>query len=273
MPELPEVEVTRRGLSEILAGEQIHRVTVREPRLRWPIDPVIGQGAVDEARCTSIDRRAKYLVLRTTKGDLIAHLGMSGAFRVESPTAERDAHDHWWIELADGREVRYRDPRRFGSLFLTPAGDAESHALLSKLGPEPFDDAFSGEYLHGITRRRKRRLRDVLLDSRVVAGVGNIYASEAAHYAGIHPLRMAGRIARARYVALVDSVRDVLRTAIERGGTTLRDFHAVDGDVGENQLTLAVYGREGEPCSSCGSEIRRRTITQRSAYWCPNCQS
>ncbi|MCA8959223.1 MAG: bifunctional DNA-formamidopyrimidine glycosylase/DNA-(apurinic or apyrimidinic site) lyase [Planctomycetes bacterium] len=274
MPELPEVETTRRGLAATLLGRRIDRVDVRERRLRWPVTPGLPR-VLEGGTVRSVDRRAKYLLISVdhddgAHGTLIVHLGMSGSLRWEPVGAPLRVHDH--LEFRVGRRVlRYHDPRRFGAVLWTSASP-ERHRLLVGLGPEPFDPAFDGRYLYERSRGRRIALRDFLLDGRQVVGVGNIYASEAAHRAGIHPGRAAGTISSRRFDALVDAIREVLDEAIRAGGTTLRDYRGSDGAEGEFQLRLRVYGREGEPCPQCAAPVRRRVSGQRSYFYCPKCQ-
>lgn len=271
MPELPEVETTRRGIEPHLVGRTIAGATVREPRLRWPV-PIDAVRALAGARISGVERRAKYLLVRSDRGTLMLHLGMSGSLRVVPAETAAGVHDHFDLRLDDGRCLRLRDPRRFGSVHVLPAGTDE-HALLAGLGPEPLDPGFDGDYLYARSRGRRRAVKDFLMDGRIVAGVGNIYAVEALFAAGIHPGRAAGRIARARYHRLVHELRRVLERAIARGGTTLRDFTDANGDPGYFRVALAVYGREGEPCRRCGATLRALHRGQRATVYCPRCQT
>lgn len=271
MPELPEVETTRRGIEPHLVGRSIAGTAVREPRLRWPV-PVDEVQALAGARITGVDRRAKYLLVRSDRGTLMLHLGMSGSLRVVPADTPPAVHDHFDLELDDGRCLRLRDPRRFGSVHVLAAGD-DGHPLLDGLGPEPFDARFDGDYLYERARGRRRAVKDFLMDGRIVAGVGNIYAAEALWAAGIHPGRAAGRIARTRYERLARELRGVLERAIAKGGTTLRDFTGADGDPGYFRIALAVYGREGEPCRRCGATLRALDRGQRATAYCPRCQT
>ncbi len=270
MPELPEVESTRRGLLQRVCGSRVTGVVVREKRLRWPISPRLARELPGQT-IERIDRRAKYLLLRADRGTLILHLGMSGSVSWVDRDAEPQAHDH--VDLVFGAHVlRYRDPRRFGSMIWTTA-DPLKHKLLAPLGPEPLDAEFTADVLFVKSRGRKIALRDFLLDGRVVVGVGNIYASEAAHRAGIHPGRAAGAISRRRYEQLVIDVKDILVEAIDAGGTTLRDYRGSDGDPGEYSIALQVYGREGQPCPRCEERTVKRAVKgQRSYFYCPGCQ-
>lgn len=269
MPELPEVETTRRGIEPHLVGRRVAGLAVREPRLRWPVDPRIG-GIVAGQRISGVDRRAKYLLIRMQSGTLMLHLGMSGSLRIVPGDAPLRTHDHLELALEDGHRLRFNDPRRFGSLHWIDEG--APHPLLAHLGPEPLDPGFTGPWLKETLGGRRAAIKIALMDARVVVGVGNIYASEALYRAGIHPLRPAGRISSPRLSRLADSIRTVLGEAIEAGGTTLRDFYGGDGQPGYFQFHLRVYGRGGEPCPGCGRPIVRRTIGQRSTYYCPRCQ-
>ena len=269
MPELPEVETTRRGLLPYVAGRTIARVEIREPRLRWPVARRLPR-ALAGARIGALERRAKYLLFTTDAGTLLVHLGMSGSLRyLPSPLAPA-AHDHIDVHFDGGGALRFNDPRRFGSFILTPTPAA--HPLLKDLGPEPLGDDFDADYLWRASRKRRVAIKQHLMNGRVVVGVGNIYASEALFRAGIHPRRTAGRIARARFEPLVASVRDVLRDAIDEGGTTLRNFVGGDGKPGYFRGSLRVYERDGSPCVNCGTAIERRVLGQRATFYCPRCQ-
>ena len=273
MPELPEVETTRRGLAPHLEGRRIAAVTLRRPDLRWPIPPEVAEQLPGQ-RIDAVRRRAKYLLLDTAAGSALLHLGMSGSLRVLPATAPVTAHDHVDIRLGgpgdSGRVLRFNDPRRFGCLLWQPSG--ETHALLRELGPEPLSDDFDGHHLFVRSRGRSAPVKTFLMDQRVVVGVGNIYAAEALFAAGISPLRAAGRISRGRYAGLADEVRRILARAIARGGTTLRDFIAPDGAPGYFEQELAAYGREGQPCTRCGRPLKHASIGQRATVWCGHCQ-
>ncbi len=270
VPELPEVETTRRGISDQIQGSRIEEVVIRNSKLRLPVP-----GDLDErlraATFGQTDRRAKYLLLETTAGVLLVHLGMSGSLRISEGTDDHRPHDHVIWYLDDGRQLRFHDPRRFG--IVTWAGDdPPMHPLLKDLGPEPLDNDQLGEVLYRSSRGRRLKLRDFLLDSKIIAGVGNIYANEAAWKARIRPDRACGRIARKRYLSLATAIQDVLTRAIAQGGTTLRDFVHPDGEPGYFQHTFEVYGRDGEPCSRCDDSIRRAVKGNRSLFYCPGCQ-
>ena len=270
MPELPEVETARRGIAPHLEGRRIERLTVRDRRLRWPV-PAGLEGEVRGQTVLAVDRRGKYLLLRTASGTLILHLGMSGSLRVVGAADPPATHDHLDLVVEGGTALRLTDPRRFGCL-LWPRGDPARLPLFATLGPEPFDAAFSGEYLFRLSRGRRCAVKAFLMDGHVVTGVGNIYASESLFLAGIHPARAAGRVARTRYGRLAEAVRTVLGEAIRAGGTTLQDFVGADGRPGHFSRQLRVYDREGEPCGVCGHLLRRRVIAQRAAFFCPRCQ-
>ena len=269
MPELPEVETTRRGLAPHVVGRTISRIEVREPRLRWPVAKELPK-ALAASRIESIERRAKYLLFGTSAGTLLVHLGMSGSLRYLPAGAEPNLHDHIDVHFDGGGALRFNDPRRFGSFLLTEA--PQSHPLLKDLGPEPLGADFDADYLWRSSRNRRVAIKQHLMNGRVVVGVGNIYANEALFRAGIHPRRFAGRISRERFDPLVRSVRDVLSDAINEGGTTLRNFVGGDGKPGYFRMSLRVYERDGQPCVNCGTPIERRVIGQRATYYCPRCQ-
>jgi formamidopyrimidine-DNA glycosylase len=270
VPELPEVETTRRGVAPHVVGTVIDEVRVRESRLRWPVPRDLPRRARGQT-ITALDRRAKYLIFRLSAGSMLLHLGMSGSLRVldAGDATTPKPHDHIDIECG-GKLLRFNDPRRFGSLLW--ADDPAAHPLLATLGPEPLEPQFTGAHLYALSRGRRTAVKSFLMDAHVVVGVGNIYASESLFEAGIHPSRPAGRISPARYDALAERVKAVLQRAIDSGGSTLRDFLRSDGSPGYFQLELAVYGRNGEPCRRCGTPIRQRTIGQRSSFYCPRCQ-
>ena len=270
MPELPEVETTRRGILPHVLGRRVERVIVRQRKLRWPVPHSLCR-ELSGQRIDRVERRGKYLLLGTAKGTAIVHLGMSGSLRVVPSDKPAEKHDHVDIVIAGGQSLRLRDPRRFGSLLWTRV-DPHRHALLANLGPEPLEEEFHGAYLHARSRGRRVAIRNLLIDGRVVAGIGNIYANEAAFLAGVRPDRAAGRISRERCERLVVALKQILRAAIERGGTTLRDFSGADGEPGYFSLELEVYGREGEACSRCGSTLRRATLGARSIFYCVSCQ-
>lgn len=269
MPELPEVETTRRGLAPHLEGRRVEGVLLRRPDLRWPVPPEVA-ALLPGQQIQAVRRRAKYLLLDTQAGSALLHLGMSGSLRVLPGDVAPAAHDHVDVALAGGRVLRFNDPRRFGCLLWQPPGT--THALLRHLGPEPLDATFNGDALHARSRGRSAPVKTFLMDQRVVVGVGNIYAAEALFAAGISPWRAAGRISLARYRQLAEAVKTILAQAIERGGTTLRDFIAPDGAPGYFEQELAVYGRGGAPCRACGRALRQDWIGQRASAWCAHCQ-
>src|SRR5215469_4602823 len=267
MPELPEVETTRRGLEPHVAGRRIVALTVYEPRLRWRVPDDLPPKLAGQ-RIIGAGRRAKYLLLRLESGTLLVHLGMSGSLRVLAADTPRLAHDHYDLLLDSGKILRFNDPRRFGSLHYT--GDPSRHPLLARLAPEPFDRQFDADYLWRITRRRQASIKQVLMNSRLVVGVGNIYASETLFRARIRPRRRAQSLSRDEAARLVKQVRAVLARAIKVGGTTLRDYVGADGEPGYFRQKLYVYERK--ECRVCGTAIRRLTQQGRSSYYCPTCQ-
>ncbi|WP_287596546.1 bifunctional DNA-formamidopyrimidine glycosylase/DNA-(apurinic or apyrimidinic site) lyase [Thermomonas sp.] len=274
MPELPEVETTRRGLLPHVVGQRVAHVRLRRPDLRWPIPREVEE-LLPEQRIDAIRRRAKYLLLDTAAGSILLHLGMSGSLRVLPEDTPVRAHDHVDIALESGRVLRFNDPRRFGCLLWQAPG--EVHPLLAGLGPEPLSDAFdgaafNGDYLFDLSRGRKAPVKTFLMDQSVVVGVGNIYAAEALFTAGISPLRAAGKVSRDRYAALAEAVKAILGHAIARGGTTLRDFISPDGAPGYFEQELLAYGRGGQPCPRCGRALKQASIGQRATVWCGFCQ-
>jgi formamidopyrimidine-DNA glycosylase len=269
MPELPEVEITRRGLRPHLVGKEIRGVAVRNPRLRWPVPEHLDR-ILRGATVRSVDRRAKYLLLDCERGWLMIHLGMSGSLRIHGPDVVPNRHEHFDL-LLDGGVMRLRDPRRFGSIHWI-TGDFNDHPLLKSLGPEPLGEQFSARYLYAALRGKRAALKLALMDSRVVVGVGNIYANESLFFAGIHPSRAAHRVSAARCDRLVECLRQVLRRAIRAGGSSLRDFVASDGARGYFQQQYAVYDRGGEACRNCGSTIKSLRLGQRSTFFCTRCQ-
>ena len=270
MPELPEVETTKRGIAPFLESAQIRRLVVRNPALRWPIPSELPQKVVGKM-VESVDRRGKYLLLRVAGGSMLVHLGMSGSLRVLQDSVAPTAHDHFDLETRSGDVLRYRDPRRFGCL-LWQDGDPMTHPLLRNLGVEPLSSDFDGELLWRLGHDRRTAIKNIIMNGQIVVGVGNIYASEALHGAGIHPQRSGRRISRARYQNLADAIRAVLERAIAEGGTTLRDFTSADGNPVYFHQSLKVYDRQGASCGRCGSDIRKIVTGQRATYYCPGCQ-
>jgi formamidopyrimidine-DNA glycosylase len=269
VPELPEVEITRRGIAPAIVGARISNVIVRHRGLRWPVPRDIARVLAGQ-RVNAVERRAKYLLLACDRGHVIVHLGMSGSLRVVPSAEPPGPWDHVDI-VAGAHALRLRDPRRFGAV-LWHEGPLERHKLLAHLGVEPLSEAFSGAVLHTHARGRRVSVKLLLMNHAIVVGVGNIYASESLFRARINPKAAAGRIARARYEALAQAVRDTLATALEAGGSSLRDFVHADGARGYFQQQYTVYDREGEPCRVCTTPIRRITQGQRSTFYCPRCQ-
>lgn len=275
MPELPEVETTRRGIAPHVEHREIVEVIVRQPRLRVPVPDDFHERLVG-ARFGTLARRAKYLLLPfegegEAEGSLIWHLGMSGSLRIARVGDLPKKHDHIDLVFEDGGILRYHDPRRFGFVdWLTES--AERDPRLSRLGPEPLSDAFDGERLYQLSRGRRMAVKPFVMDNAVVVGVGNIYASEALFMAGIDPRRAAGRISLERYQRLAAAIREVLAAAITQGGTTLRDFVSGTGEPGYFKQRLNVYGRHGQGCRRCNGELRLVTLGQRASVFCPTCQ-
>ncbi len=269
MPELPEVETSRRGIAPWIVDQVVERVIVRERRLRWPVPGDFERKFAGQPVHT-LTRRAKYLLFSTDTGTALLHLGMSGSVRIIDPGEPPGKHDHFDFAMSNGKSLRFRDPRRFGSLLWI--GHGETHPLLSNLGPEPLDDSFDGDYLWRRARGRRVSIKQFLMNGQVVVGVGNIYASEALFVAGIHPARQAQRVSAKRMELLAQSVKDVLQRAIDAGGTTLRDFHGGTGEPGYFSQQLGVYGRDGRPCRRCRKPVRAIVQGQRSTFYCVNCQ-
>jgi len=270
MPELPEVETTRRGIAPALAGRRVADVIVRDRRLRWPIAAHF-EAAMRGRAVQRVERRAKYLLIGFDTGTLIVHLGMSGSLRIVDADSAPGIHDHWDLRLDSGKALRFHDPRRFGSAHWTE-GNALEHKLLAGLAPEPLSGAFDADYLYRATRRRSVAIKLLIMNSRLVVGVGNIYASEALFRAKIAPRRAARRITRAQAAALTRAIKEVLAAAIDIGGTTLRDYVNADGIPGYFRQKLFVYERKGLPCRVCAAPVRQALQGQRSTYWCPLCQ-
>ena len=268
MPELPEVETTRKGIAPHIEQQVIQRVVVRNPKLRWPVpDNIIDYHG---AKIGQVERRAKYLIVNTSKGQLIMHLGMSGSLRICSAEEPAGIHDHFDVVLNNGRALRYRDPRRFGALLTT--NNAYEHSLLASLGPEPMSNAFTGKHLYEASRGKTRVVKKFLMDNKVVVGAGNIYANEALFRAGIRPTVAAGKISLVRYEKLADAVVAVLAQAIEAGGTTLKDFVDSEGKPGYFANELQVYGCEEMPCVVCDTPLSGLRIDNRATVFCKKCQ-
>lgn len=270
MPELPEVETTRRSIAPHIEDRKVCGVRVRQRQLRWPIPTNLGS-IITGHKVKSVERRAKYLLLHFGHGTLIMHLGMSGSLRILPRGSEPEKHDHFDLEFSDIC-LRLRDPRRFGAVLWTKDAP-EQHKLLKHLGPEPLDPEFNGAYLHRLARKRHAPVKSFIMDGRVVVGAGNIYANEALFMSGIHPRRPCNRISLTRFETLAGHIKEVLKAAIQQGGTTLRDFQQGDGQPGYFAQHLQVYSKTGEPCPNCGHAIKQERIGQRSAFYCSHCQS
>ena len=270
MPELPEVETTRRGLLPHVVGQRIRDVVVRNGALRWPV-PRDLKRRLAGGRVLDIRRRGKYLLFDTEDGRLLVHLGMSGKLCLVPEATPPRAHDHVDLQLEDHRTVRLTDPRRFGAVLWLPKG-AKEHPLLQGLGVEPFDAEFNAAAMRKLAHGRRVAIKQFLMNSRIVTGIGNIYASEALWAAKVHPTRAAGSLSLARWELLVAACRETLERALAAGGSTLRDFAHADGRSGEFQASFSVYDRQGKPCPRCGTAIRQVTQGQRSTFYCPGCQ-
>jgi formamidopyrimidine-DNA glycosylase len=270
VPELPEVETTRRGIEPHVLGVRVTEVIVRRGDLRQLVSKDLS--AIEGRKVLKVGRRSKYLLLGTDDGGtVLIHLGMSGSLRVIPPSDPWKTHDHVGITLTNGKQLRFHDPRRFG-LVLRLTGEPMEHALLKNLGPEPLEDDFTAAHLQAACAKRSAAIKPVIMDAKVVVGVGNIYASEALFRAGILPRTAAKRVSKPRLAKLVKAIRDVLTDSIKEGGTTLRDFLHSDGEPGYFKQRLFVYERKGEPCRVCKTPIRHAVLGQRSTYWCPKCQ-
>jgi len=270
MPELPEVETTRIGIAPHVLGEKIRNVIIRNGKLRWPVPEQLGK-ALTGNTIRKLTRRAKYLLFQTESGCMILHLGMSGSLRILTGDTAAEKHDHVDFVFESGSCLRFRDPRRFGCILWTTK-DPGQHVLLSNLGPEPLGDELDGDYLFRKSRKRTQSIKTFIMDSRIVAGVGNIYANEALYAAGIHPKRKAGRLTKERYEKLSTSIKDILKQALAKGGTTLRDFVNGQGEPGYFRHELQVYDRAGEPCIKCKLPIKIQRLGQRSTFYCSHCQ-
>ena len=270
MPELPEVETTCRGIAPHIEGQRINKVIVRQPRLRWPVPESISQ-LLTASLLHSVQRRAKYLLLKFDKGTLLIHLGMSGSLRIVPMSEAVGKHDHVEFVFSNEKILRLTDPRRFGAV-LWLGENPDKHPLLSKLGPEPLSDAFNGEHLFTLSRTRKLTVKQFIMDQSIVTGVGNIYASEALFGSRIRPMTAAGKISRARYNRLSAVIKEVLSQAITQGGTTLRDFVGSDGKPGYFKQHLHVYGRAGLACTQCRRPLKELKLASRSTVYCSHCQ-
>lgn len=268
MPELPEVETAKNGISPYLSGFVIEKITVRQPKLRWQVSPELAQ--ISQQKVTALSRRAKYLIIHTERGYIIGHLGMSGSVRIVPPDSPIDKHDHLDIVMNNGKIMRYNDPRRFGAWLWTDNLD-EFHLFL-KLGPEPLSDEFNAAYLFKKSRKKSTALKTFIMDNAVVVGVGNIYANESLFLCGLHPLKPAGKLTKAQCELLAGTIKQVLSTAIQQGGTTLKDFLQPDGRPGYFAQELLVYGNKDKPCPKCGTTIESIIIGQRNSFYCSKCQ-
>ncbi|MEE9413129.1 MAG: bifunctional DNA-formamidopyrimidine glycosylase/DNA-(apurinic or apyrimidinic site) lyase [Methylococcales bacterium] len=276
MPELPEVETTRRGIEPHLKNRIIQEIIIRQSSLRWLV-PKHMASKYSGQKIIGVVRRGKYLLIHTGNKQIInatilIHLGMSGSLRILEQSVSPRKHDHIDILLDNNKLLRFHDPRRFGAFLDCPGVEPLSHPLLANLGPEPQSNDFSGEYLYQASRNRTRNIKSFIMDSHVVVGLGNIYATETLYEAGIHPTRAAGKISRNRYINLVFHAKKIIDNAIQQGGTTLRDFVNVSGKPGYFKQQLKVYGRENQPCFECQAPIRRVKQSQRSSWYCPQCQ-
>lgn len=269
MPELPEVETTRKGITPYVDQQIVTKVNVRQPKMRWPVPDEIHE--MEGQKIASVKRRGKYLLLETTKGTALIHLGMSGSLRVVEPSAEYEKHDHVEFIFDNGKAIRLRDPRRFGAVLFTHNNPLK-HKLIRSLGPEPLSDDFNVDYLFQKSRTRSVSIKQFIMNGQIVVGVGNIYACESLFNAGISPKASAGKVSKARYKNLVEKIKEVLARAIEQGGTTLKDFVQAEGKPGYFQQQLKVYGRAGEACVSCDALIKQIKQGQRSTFYCGKCQ-
>lgn len=270
MPELPEVETSRRGIEPHLLNKKIKQITIRQHKLRWPIPKTLPQLATGKT-IHAVSRRAKYIYLELDTGTIIIHLGMSGSLRICTSKTPAEKHDHIDITMSNNKILRLRDPRKFGCV-LWAKGNVNEHRLIKSLGPEPLDDIFSAEYLHQKARKRQCSIKAFIMNSHIVVGVGNIYASEALFRSGINPKRQAGKVSLARMEKLITAIKLTLQLAIKEGGTTLRDFTGISGQPGYFAQKLLVYGRNGEDCTNCGEPIKQFTQQARSTYYCSKCQ-
>jgi formamidopyrimidine-DNA glycosylase len=272
MPELPEVETTRRGIEPYIINRRIQSIEIRESRMRWPIEECVHDLVGHKAEC--VERRAKYLLIRSKVGTLILHLGMSGSLRICPTGHELKKHDHFIVGLEGDMEMRLHDPRRFGAVLWHGIDDGPmmEHRLLQHLGPEPLSDRFDSDYFAASCSNRKTSIKQHIMNSKTVVGVGNIYASEALFRSGIKPTRKAGNISKPRLIRLNEQIKQVLSEAIKQGGTTLRDFLREDGQPGYFKQRLQVYDRAGKPCRDCGKSIQKIVISNRSTFYCSKCQ-
>jgi formamidopyrimidine-DNA glycosylase len=271
MPELPEVETTRLGISPHLLGKKISEIIIRRFDLRWPVSENLSE--LEGASFIAVRRRSKYLLLETDLGDIIMiHLGMSGSMRVIPMGEDWKKHDHIGFTLNTGLQLRYHDPRRFGLVMRIAASEIQTHPLLVNLGPEPLEETFTASYLHNTLKNKSIPIKVAIMDAKIVVGVGNIYASESLFRSGIHPTLQANKLSKPKTLKLTTAIRAVLTESITQGGTTLRDFLKSDGEPGYFKQRLFVYGRKGEPCRICKTPISHQVLGQRATYWCDKCQ-
>ena len=270
MPELPEVETTLRGISPHIKNKVITQVNIYNGNLRWPIDKHLNHKLADK-KLLNLTRRGKYLILEFDNGSLLLHLGMSGSLRISTAKTPLEKHDHFEIIFNNKKRLRLRDPRRFGSVLWTE-DDWQNHKLLISLGPEPLTDEFNLEYLYEKSRNKSVAIKSFIMNSHIVVGVGNIYASEALFRSGIHPTRQTKRISKQRFETLIIAIKEILKKAIDEGGTTLKDFTNAEGKPGYFAQQLNVYGRGDQPCHVCSTKIKNKVISQRATYFCPSCQ-
>lgn len=271
MPELPEVETTRRGIAPHVTDRTILECVLRANKLRWPLDSALCHILPGQKICR-VERRAKYLLLCCDEGTIILHLGMSGSLRIVPAGTTEQKHDHIDLIFTDGQCLRMTDPRKFGA-FLYTCSNPYNHKLLQNLGPEPLTDGFNGKYLYNRSRGKKQPIKQFIMDQKTVVGVGNIYASESLFAAGIRPERGAGRVGLERYENLTHAIKKILHEAIIAGGTTIHDFSQADGRPGYFAQQLQVYGRNGDPCVVCGQPILSQKLGQRSTFYCSRCQT
>jgi len=269
MPELPEVETTRRGIKPHIQDQRVTKLIVRQPKLRWPIP--LSLHDIEGQKIRSVKRRGKYLLLETDCGTALLHLGMSGSLRVVEAGSAHEKHDHVDIEFTNNKAIRLRDPRRFGAVLWT-VDDPLQHKLIRSLGPEPLSDDFNADYLYKKSRGRTVSIKQFIMNGHMVVGVGNIYACESLFKAGISPKKSAGKVSKKRYETFVAKIKEVLANAIEQGGTTLKDFVQAEGTPGYFQQQLNVYGRTDEECLVCGLLVKKITQGQRSTFYCAKCQ-
>lgn len=269
MPELPEVETVAQALRNSITQQKVIKVNIYKDKLRWEI-PKHLQTTIQNKKIISIHRRAKYLIINFTNGALIIHLGMSGSIKICAIKEKLIKHEHFELEFANNTCLRFKDPRRFGSIHWQE--NQQTIKLLQKLGPEPLEDDFNAKYIFNVSRGKKQNVKTFIMNAKIVVGIGNIYASESLFYAGISPTVKAGEISLAKYQKLVKQIKLILEKAIDKGGTTLKDFANVDGDLGYFSQKLAVYGMADKPCKVCKNSIKKILQNQRASYYCPKCQ-